>query len=241
MYEQPSAAKLTDEVLDLYPSILKVFLLEARAGRLVVVEESVRPGFEVLPHDVDQALMSGTLDPLPIFDAAAQFNANLGVPKLVGILYRDTGLILAHITSFRLLAICVEVSGFHEVLQILDKALPNLMIDVQARLMPVNYVRSAAEATEIARNYVAAVGKSPEVSVDEVALNQEKRIWEIRGSHRTFPFARSRRFQLQIGTQNGVVMGFFSTPRPSLAPLLAGIIVILGTLLFLVWFLFLNS
>lgn len=240
MHQQPSAMKLTEEVLVLHPGILKVFMLEERADRFVVVEESARPGVGQLAYEVDQSLKSGALNPARILEAAAEFNKNLGVPRLVGVLYGNGGVMFTYTSPYRLLAICAEASRFHEALWTVNGALPTLMGELEVGLMPVDYVKSAAEAAEIARNYVATAGKSPEVSVDEVTLNQARRMWEIRGSHRTFPFARSRRFQLQLGAQNGVVMGFVSTPKPSLAPLLTGIGVILGTLLFLALLISLN-
>jgi hypothetical protein len=104
---------------------------------------------------------------------------------------------------------------------------------------PVAKTISAAEATEIARNYVSAVAKTPEVSIDEVTLQQHNRRWEIQGTYRPIPFARSRRFQLQLGSGDGEIVDFASLQRTSLAPLVTGIVVILGTLLFLVWVLFL--
>lgn len=108
-------------------------------------------------------------------------------------------------------------------------------------IMPVASSKSAAEAAEIARNYVVALAKSPDVSIDGVTLSEAQELWEVQGSYRCMPFARSRRFQLQLRQGNGGITWFTSPPRPSLAPLVTGIGVIIGILIFMFWLFFLSS
>ena len=96
---------------------------------------------------------------------------------------------------------------------------------------------TATEVATFARNYVANLTRSPEVSIDELSLNENNGTWEIQGLHRPNPFARSRRFQLQLTCDTGAVIGFISPKREPLAPLIVGAGVILGTLFFLVWLL----
>jgi len=120
-------------------------------------------------------------------------------------------------------------------MQILNGAIPSLIRELATPLRPAGYVKSAEGAEEITRAYVARASRSSQVSVEEVILNQTRRIWEIRGSHRSSALTRSKKFQLQLDAETGAVIGFTSTPRPSLAPLLAGIGVVVGTLLFLIW------
>jgi hypothetical protein len=100
---------------------------------------------------------------------------------------------------------------------------------------------SAAVAAEIARNYVVAVTRTSDVSVDEVTLLQSNGVWAVSGCHRSTPFARSRRFQLQLNAEDGAVTFFVSAPGPSLAPLVAGISIIVSSLIFLIWLLYLAS
>ena len=227
--------RLTDEVLVLHPAILKVFMLEERDGKLLVVEEAVKPGNGKLAYEIDESLRSGALTPLLILGAATEFNKNSSILKLVGFLYANGGVIFTHLTEERLLAICTDASRFHEAMQTLNGALPTLIRELTPPLRQTGYVKSAEGAEEITRTYVARASKSSQVLVDEVALNQARRMWEIHGSHRSSPLTRSRRFQLQLDAETGAVIGFTSTPRPSLAPLLAGIGVVVGTLLFLIW------
>jgi len=227
--------RLTDEVLALHPGILKVFMLEERDGKLLVVEESAKPGNGKLAYEIDESLRSGALTPLLILGAATEFNKNSSTLKLVGFLYGNGGVIFAHITEDRLIAICTDASRFHEAMQTLNGALPSLIRELTPPLRPGGYVKSAEGAEEITRTYVARASKASEVSVDEVTLNQTRRMWEIHGSHRSSPLTRSRKFQLQLDAETGAVVGFTSTPRPSLAPLFAGIGVVVGTLLFLIW------
>ena len=100
--------------------------------------------------------------------------------------------------------------------------------------------KSAADIAEIARSYVTAVAKTSDVSIDEVTLLESKGIWEIGGCHRSTPFTRSRRFQLQLNTDGAVTL-FVSQPGSSLAPFVAGISIIVGSLIFLIWVLYLAS
>jgi hypothetical protein len=227
--------RLTDEVLVLHPAILKVFMLEERDGKLFVVEEAAQPGNGKLAYEIDESLRSGALTPLLILGAATEFNKNTSILKLVGFLYANGGVIFTHISDDRLLAICTDAPRFHEAMQILNGALPSLVRELAPPLRPGGYVKSAEGAEEITRTYVARASRSSQVSVDEVTLNQAKRMWEIHGSHRSSPLTRSRKFQLQLDAETGAVIGFTSTPRPSLAPLYAGIGVVVGTLLFLIW------
>jgi len=230
--------RLSDEVLLLHPSILKAFVLEENAGRFVIVEEAARAGVGGSVWDIDRSSASRSLNPALILGGSADLK--LGVPKRVGLVYSNEAVMFTRIGAHTILAICAEPFGFDEAMQSVNQALPTLMVASWARLNPVTNPKSAVEAAEIARNYVIAVVRTPDVSIDEVTLHQANRMWEIQGSYRSIPFARSRRFQLQLGSENGAIIGFVSPQRPSLAPLLTGSIVILGTLFFLLWVLFLN-
>ena len=232
----PYSVRLTDEVLVLHPSILKVFMLEERDGKLFVVEESAKPGDGKLAYEIDESLRSGALTPLLILGAATEFNKNLSVLRLVGFLYANGGVIFTRISEERLLAICTEASRFHEAMQILNGAILSLIRELATPLRPAGYVKSAEGAEEITRTFVARASRSSQVSVEEVILNQTRRIWEIRGSNRSSALTRSKKFQLQLDAETGAVIGFTSTPRPSLVPLLAGIGIAVGTLIFLIWF-----
>ena len=238
MWQASAVARLTDEALMLHPSILKVCVLEERAGRFVIVEEAARAGAGWFACDIDQSLASGSLNSGLILGVSADLK--LGVPKLVGVVYSNEAIMFTRVSAHRILAMCVEASGFDEAMQSVNQALPTLMETSRAPLNPTATPKSAAEAAEIARNYVAAVIRTPDVSIEEVTLHQANRMWEIQGSYRSIPFARSRRFRLQLGSENGAIIGFVSPQRPSLAPLLTGITIILGTLFFLVWVLFLS-
>ena len=210
-------------------------MLEERDGKLLVVEEAAKPGNGKLAYEIDESLRSGALTPLLILGAATEFNKNSSILKLVGFLYANGAVFFVHISEDRLLAICTDASRFHEAMQTLNGALPSLIRELAPHLRSAGYVKSAEGAEEITRTYVARASKASEVSVDEVTLNQTRRMWEIHGSHRSSALTRSRKFQLQLDAETGAVIGFTSTPRPSLAPLFAGVGVVVGTLLFLIW------
>jgi len=238
MAEVSSAPKLSDEVLALHPSIARAYILEANDDRFTILEESTRADIGPFDYDIDLSLTSGLLNAALILDRSSDLN--LGVPKLVGVLYGDEAVMFSRIGNRKILAISAEPSDFDEAMQSVSRELPNLIERWGMSLNEIRVSKSAAEAAEIARNYVVAVVKSPDVYIDEVTLDQARRVWKIQGSYRSIPIARSRRFQLQLGSENGAVIGFFSPQRPSLAPLLTGMSIILGTLAFLVWLIFLT-
>jgi len=237
MSQLPPPPKLSDEVLALHPSIAKAFILDASDDRLTIVEESTRADIGPFDFDIDLSLTSGSLNPALILDRSSDLN--LGAPKLVGVLYGDEAVMFSRLGAQRILAISAEPSGFDEAMQTVNRVLPTLIEKWGQHPERGRPLKSAAEAAEIARSYVAAVVKSPDVYVDEVTLDQGRRVWEVQGSYRSIPFARSRRFQLRLGGESGAVIGFFSPQRPSLVPLVTGISIILGTLAFLVWLIFL--
>ena len=231
----PYSVRLTEEILVLHPGIVKVFMLEEREGKLFVVEEAAKPGNGKLAFEIDESLRSGALTPLLILGAATEFNKNTSTLKLVGFLYSNAGVIFIHISEDRLLAICTDASRFHEAMQTLNGALPTLIRELTTSQRSADYVKSAEGAEDITRTYVTRATKSSQVSVDEVALNQTRHVWEIHGSYRSSPLTRSKRFQLQLDAGTGAVIGFTSTSAASLVPLLAGITIVVGTLLFLIW------
>ena len=229
---QAWGGRLIDEILLLHPSIIKVFILEERTDRFMVVEERARAGVGHFVNDIDRSLASGTLNPALLDNSV---DLSLGPPRLVGVLYSKEGVLFSRISAQTVVAISTEPSDFDEVLQIVSRALPTLIGQSRSRSFPEANPISAAEATETARNYVAAVVKSPDISIDEATLHRDSQTWNIQGSFRSMPFARSRRFQLQLGSGNGAVVRFIVLPTTSIAPLLTGIGVIVGTLFFLIW------
>lgn len=238
MRQAGSAEWFCGEVLSLHPSIMKVVMLEDNGDRFIIVDEATRAGVGPLACDITQFLAGGPLSPALIVGDSAE--SELGVPKFLGVLYSNEAIMFTRIGSHRVLAICAEPSGFDEALKNVNRALPTLIKESHVRPTPAANIKSAAEVTEIARTYVANVARTPDVYVDEVTLHQASRIWEVEGSYRPNPFARTRRFQLQLGSENGAVIGFVSPRRPSLAPLLTGISIIVGTSLFVVWLILLN-
>ena len=226
-------ARLSDAVLTLHPGILKVFILEETVGQFVVVEESVRSGVALNFGVIDQSLLRGSLHPAHILGGSADLN--LGAPRLIGAIYGNEAVMFAGLGGKRILAISTEAARFEEALQNVSQALPVLLESPRVHATASAAPKSAAEAAEIARSYVAAVVRTPDVFVDEVALHQTDRLWEIRGTFRSNPFARSRRFQLQLGSEDGAVVAFVSLERTSLTPLIIGVMVVLGALFFLVW------
>jgi hypothetical protein len=239
MRQVGSAAWFCDEVLALHPSILKVMMLEEEADHFIIIDEAVRSGVDPLACDISQFLPGGHLSPALVLGKPDE--SELGVPKFLGVLYSNEAIIFARIRAHRALAVCAEPSGFEEALQKVNRALPTIINDLDARPARAVNIKSAAEVTEIARNYVANLARTPDVFIDEATLNQTNGTWKIQGSYRPNPFARTRRFQLQLGSENGAIIDFASPRRPSLAPLLTGIGIIIGTLLLVVWILLVNG
>jgi hypothetical protein len=239
MRQVRSPAWFCDKILTLHPSILKVIMLEEKADHFIIIDEAVRSGVDPLACDISRFLAGGQLSPALVLGKPAE--SELAVPKFLGVLYSNEAIIFTRISAQRVLAICAEPSGFEEALQKVNRALPTIINDLDVGPAPAVSIKSAAEVAEIARNYVANLARTPDVFIDEATLNQTNGTWEIEGSYRPNPFARTRRFQLQLGSENGAVISFASPRRPSLAPLLTGIGIIIGTLLLVVWILLVNG
>jgi len=232
MWRASAVARLSDAVLTLHPSILKVFILEETVGRFTVVEEAARRDVAANFGVIDQSLLRGSLNPAYVLGNS---DLNLGAPRLIGAVYGNEAVMFAGLGGKRVLAISTEPTRFEEALQQVSQALPALLENPRRQGTASAAPKSAAEAAEIARSYVAAVIRTSDVSVDDVNLHQPDRLWVIQGTFRSNPFARSHRFQLQLNSEDGAVVTFVSLERTSLTPLIIGVMVVLGTLFFLVW------
>ncbi len=124
---------LTEHVLALHDGIAEAFILEERAGRLVVVEESSRDKAATLSNLIDETAENAALGPALILGAATQFSKTQGSLRLVGILYGEAGIILTYFGENKLLAISTETSSFSSTMQLVNDALPSLIKELETR------------------------------------------------------------------------------------------------------------
>ncbi len=206
---------LTDQVLALHEGIAEAFILEEKAGHLIVLEESSRDKAATLSNIIGETTENAALGPALILGAATQFSKIPGSLRLVGILYGDAGIILTYIGENKVLAISTETSSFPGTMQLVNDALPSLIKELEAEGKPYGAVKSAAEAEEIARNYVANATKSSRVSVTEVTYHAANRRWEVHGTCRSSALTPSKDFHVELNGDGGAVVSFRSSSPSS--------------------------
>ncbi len=206
---------LTEHVLALHEGIAEALILEERAGRLVVLEEAARGNATTLSNLIDETTESAALRPAVILGAATQFSKTPGSLSLVGILYRDAGIILTYFGENKLLAISTETSSFPSTMQLVNDALPSLIKQLETGNKTLGAVKSATEAGEIARAYVANARKSSRISLDEIRYHAANHRWEVHGTYRSSPVTPSKGFQVELDGDEGAILGFRSAPSSS--------------------------
>ena len=210
-------------------------VLEQRTNHFEVLEARTRANMNPFEGTVTQALSF----PNQTTVLSKSTRLSPGAPELLGVLYGSDGVMFSRIDANTVLAISAEPSGFDEALQIVNQALPRLLRNRPFRLASTSEPISAADATEIARRYLTALVECSDVTIDSAILRSDSRSWEIEGTFRSMPLAPSRRFIIQLHSITGAVVGYSSTPKQSLAPVITGICVIILALFFVVWLLFL--
>lgn len=206
---------LTDHVLALHEGIAEAFLLEERAGHLLVLEESSRDKGATLSTIINETTENAALAPALILGAAAQFSKIPGSLRLVGILYGDAGVILTHFGENKVLAISTETSSFPSTMQLVNDALPSLIKELETGGKTRGAVKSATEAEDIARSYVASASKSSRVSVTEVTYHAANRRWEVHGTCRSSLVTPSKDFHVELDGDEGAVVSFRSSSPSS--------------------------
>ena len=207
---------LTEHVLALHEGIAEAFILEERAGHLVVLEEATRDRAATHSNIIGESTENAALGPALILGAANQFSRTPGSMRLVGILYGDVGIILTYFGENKLLAISTETSTFSTTMQLVNDALPGLVKDLETPGLTHGAVKSAADAGEIARTYVAKAGNSSRITVDEVNYRAVNHRWEVRGKYRSSLMAQKKDFQVELDGDSGAIVSFRSSSPTSI-------------------------
>ncbi len=230
---------LTEHVLALHEGIGEAFILEERAGHLVVVEEATRDKAATLSNLIDETTENAALGPALILGAATQFNKTPGSLRLVGILYGDAGIILTYFGENKLLAISTETSSFSSTMQLVNDALPSLIKELETGSKTLGAVKSATEAGEIARAYVANARKSSRISVDEIAYHAANHRWEVHGTYRSWLVTPSKDFQVELDGDEGAILSFRSSP-PTTVLFALELVALLAALSLAAWMIYSN-
>jgi hypothetical protein len=73
---------------------------------------------------------------------------------------------------------------------------------------PGEVVKSAVEAESAARDFVASRFPYAVVQVHKVSYRREDGLWVVRGSYRLPHWSYPRPFLVEVGADNGTIMGF---------------------------------
>jgi hypothetical protein len=202
---------LARSVLALHDGIREVFILEAKPGQYAVVDSAIGDGgASILSESIHGTRKHAQLVPAVILGGAAQFAGDPESLQLVAISYRKSGVILANLTEQRFLAISTSPEALYGAMVEVEKGLPRLVeLETHEKTGSVN---SATEAESIARSYLVERLHAP-IFVDEVSYHRVEHRWKILGSYRSSRWTFSKRFQVELNADNGVVMRYFFTSR----------------------------
>jgi hypothetical protein len=204
--------RLAEEVLALHDGIREVFILEERGGRFLVTDEAARGDTKMLSSKIDLVGLNAPLAPAVILGAATQFGGEPAPPSVIGILYNKGGIVFSQLEENRLLAVSTSPAGLYNVMETLNGALPGLIGEHAFGAKAESVVKSAADAENIARYYVAGrTGGSAHIVVDGVSYQGANRRWEVKGAYRAIGGIRSKHFQLEVDGDDGSVMKFASS------------------------------
>jgi hypothetical protein len=209
--ERHQNMKLAEYLLTLHDGISEVFILEERTGDHIVIDEAVRKGVTLFADKVDRTRRFTSLTPLIIIGSAGQMGGEAGGPKLTGILYDKAGAIIAPLNGKKVLAISTSTESFYEVMHAVDKALPDILQEEKLAggdTWESAAVKSAPEAEDVARNFLA--GKLPYaiVLIHEISCRRTNQLWDVKGSYRLPDWKYLKQFRLEIDAQSGNIMGF---------------------------------
>jgi hypothetical protein len=208
--------KLTDRILALHDGIREVLILEDRSGHLVVAEEASKGQPMFLTRSIDRMTINGIVAPQLILGAAEQFTKSPGSLRFVGIMYEEAGIIFASLPEDRLLAISTDARSLSAGMQAVNDALPSLTKSFEGGKS--GSVKSALDAGETAKAYVAKTTGSSTTRVDEITYDPHNQRWEVQGSYRPWPLSLSKRYQVEFEEEE--LVGF-KTYSPSYMLILA--------------------
>jgi hypothetical protein len=232
--------KLTEKVLALHDGIRQVFILEERAGQFIAAEKASRKDVPGSPDILDGSVETAALAPALILGAAAQFDKNPGSLKLVGILYGNEGVMLTYLNESKLLEVRTEPSSLYDGMRAVNEALPSLIKEHENGGKIEGAIKSATEAEEIARNYVAKTRKQTRVFINAVTHRTADNRWEIQGVYSSSRLSRSKTFQVELDAEDGTIISFLSSPSSPGALFAAELVALLGALSLLAWLLYSN-
>src|SRR5208282_3060506 len=199
---------LARSVLALHEGIREVFVLEEGAGQYVVVEKATRGGLSLLSESLHEVRKHAHLIPALILGGATQFTDDPNSLKLMGILYQNGGVIFTRLSEKKLLALSTSTESLYSVMEKVNGSLPGLLEQESGERAPV--VKSAAEADDIARSYLASRLRGS-IFVDEISYREADHGWMVWGSYRPSRWAYSKRFQVELDADTGLVKRFAST------------------------------
>jgi hypothetical protein len=206
-HNERQTLKLAESLLTLHDGISEVFILEERAGKHIVIDEAVRKGPTLFADQIDRTRGFTSLAPLIIIGSAGQLG-EAGEPKLAGIAYDRAGAIFAPLSGKMMLAISTSTESFYDAMQAVDKALPEILQEQRIAPSESAAVKSAPEAEDNARHFLASKLPYAIVLVHEISCRRTDQLWDIKGSYRLPDWKYLKQFRIEIDAQAGNIMGF---------------------------------
>jgi len=206
---------LAGEVLALHGAILEVMVVENRAGELRVSDRAGgngRPFFDAVnERERDTVVVAPTM----ILGAASQVGniQKAGELRLVGMLYEERGALCVPITDDSYLMVITANESFLEVMNALQRALPNILQKRYFTSEPL-VINSAIDADQAARSFFAntKLCEPSNVHLEDATLNTNALSWQVSGSYRPTHAVRTKRYYIELDAKTGAVTKFQARP-----------------------------
>jgi len=202
---------LADEVLALHNAILRVMIVETRAGELHVVDEVSRRNPALFNSVSQQANDILLVAPTMILGAAAKIGnlQGTGELSLVGMLYEEQGLICAPVNEATYMLVTTPRESLHGVMETFERTLPRVL-DKRSPISRSLAINSAAEADQTVRAFFANIGLCDPTSIrmQDATLNPNDHSWQISGVYRPAHALLSKRYIVRLDARTGAVTTF---------------------------------
>jgi len=206
-----STLGLAEEVLALHAAILRVLIVENRAGEIRIVGQAGKNGHQFLDAASEREKENLVFGPAMILGAASQVgNANsAGELKLVGMLYEQRAAVCIPIDADTYLMVTTANENFLEVMNTLQHSLPDILR--KRYLRPEHLaVNSAIDVDQTMRTFFAnaRLCEPNNVHMEDATLNTSGQTWQVSGSYRPTHAVRSKRYYIEIDAKTGAVTKF---------------------------------
>jgi len=202
---------LAEEVLTLHADLRNVVVIENRAGELHVIDQASRNGNQLLDNVSERERDTLVVAPTMILGAASQVGnlQKAGALQCVGMLYERWGTLCIPLTGDSYLMATTASESFLEVMQTLQRALPNII--QRQHLRPETLaISSAIEADQAVRSFFGntRLCEPSNVHMEDAILNASEHSWQVSGTYRPTHSVRGKRYYIELDAKTGAVTKF---------------------------------